>query len=186
MKKEIEKRRDYIWKFVFSMVAVVILSILSVIPLVVISYLEENLAYIGVVILLFIVAIAVYIFVSFGNVYGAFEILLQRGDYTPRNKKSDKIISAVASVIWPLTVVAFLIWGFVFHGWWICWILFPIVGILFGAFSALISAIVEDNGEKTRSKCSGLLISHFLYLSVILYFHFFRISFGTLIFKCHF
>lgn len=139
-----EKREAFIGKFITSIVLGVVLCILSVTPIILLSMLRANYSHFGAVILLVIVSIAVFLFVSAGSLYGAYDMLLQRGDYTPKNKKSEKIVSAVASVVWPLTVIAFLIWGFIFDGWHISWILFPIVGITFGAFSALTSALMDD------------------------------------------
>lgn len=144
LKAEIEElRENSITKLVTEIVVGVVLCILSVTPVVIFAVYGRY-SFFGVVIMFIIVAIAVFLFVSAGNMYSAYDILLQRGDYKPKNKKSEKIVSAVASVVWPLTVIAFLIWGFVYGGWGIAWILFPIVGIVFGAFSALISAIMDD------------------------------------------
>lgn len=144
LKKEIEELRESnLTKMITSIVIGVVLCILSVTPVVVFAVLGKF-AFVGVVFMFLIVAIAVFLFVSAGNMYSAYDILLQRGDYKPKNKKSEKIISAVASVVWPLTVIAFLIWGFAYGGWGIAWILFPIVGITFGAFSALITAVMDE------------------------------------------
>ena len=139
-----EKREAFVGKFITCIVLGVVLCILSVTPVIVLSMLKANYSHLGAAILLCIVSIAVYLFVTAGSVYGAYDMLLQRGDFAPKNKKSEKVVSAVASVVWPLTVVAFLIWGFIFHGWYISWILFPIVGIIFGAFSALTAALMDD------------------------------------------
>ena len=145
LKEQVEtKRESFMSTFIMNMVIGVVLCIISVVPLVAISILSHRYSSLGVTILLLIVAIAVNLFVKSGSVYSAYDVLLQRGEYAVKNKKSEKIVGAVASVIWPLTVVAFLIWGFLYGGWYINWILFPIVGILFGAFSALISAIMDD------------------------------------------
>jgi uncharacterized membrane protein len=65
----------------------------------------------------------------------------------PKKRKEDKVIGAVAACIWPLAVAAFLFCGFVYDLWHIAWIIFPIVGILFGMFSAVYS-IITDKDEK--------------------------------------
>ena len=97
----------------------------------------------SVCILLCFVASAVFLFIYFGNQKEAYCKLLQIDDYSKerKNAKNDKVIGAIASIVWPITVVVFLIWGFFFGGWGISWIVFPIVGILFGGFSAVYSAI---------------------------------------------
>lgn len=144
LKAEIEENREnYLSKFITSIVIGVMLCILSVVPIIIFGVFGRY-EYLGVVIFFIFISISVFLFINAGTVYSAYDMLLQRGDYKPKNKKSEKIVSAVASVVWPLTVIAFLIWGFGFHGWHISWILFPIVGIIFGAFSALMSAIMDD------------------------------------------
>ena len=51
------------------------------------------------------------------------------------------VVSAIAAIYWPTTLVVFLVWGVVFDGWGICWIVWPVAGVLFGGFSAFIPAL---------------------------------------------
>lgn len=95
----------------------------------------------GLAITLFIVAIAVFIFIYFGSIKEGYGMLLKIGDYTKEKVEENKVIGAVAAVVWPLAVCAFLISGFVFNLWFINWIVFPITGILFGMFSAIYSVL---------------------------------------------
>lgn len=96
-------------------------------------------------ILLTLIAIAVFLFITSGTIKESYEKLLQIGDSAPK-KKEDKVIGAIAAVIWPLAVIVFLFCGFVYNLWHIAWIVFPIVGILFGMFSAVYSiATGNDN-----------------------------------------
>jgi len=99
----------------------------------------------GVVILLMIVAIAVFIFIFFGSIKESHSILLQIGDYSTVKKEENKVIGAVAAIVWPLAVCIFLISGLVFHLWHINWIVFPITGILFGMFSGSYSTFKRNN-----------------------------------------
>lgn len=98
----------------------------------------------GVASLLSLVAVACYLFICFGGMKEAYEKLLGIGDFAPERAKENKIIGVVASIVWPLTVAAFLVWGLAFDGWEICWILFPVVGICFGGFAAAYGAINEN------------------------------------------
>lgn len=90
----------------------------------------------GVCVMLIVIAAGVNLLITAGTREEAYTKLLKMDNYAMAHKRQNKIIGAVASVIWPLTVVAFLIAGFVFGAWGKAWVLFPIVGILFGAFSA--------------------------------------------------
>ena len=58
-----------------------------------------------------------------------------------RKDADNPLIGAIASIYWPLVLVIFLAWGFLGNGWAICWIVWPISGILFGALASFISAL---------------------------------------------
>ena len=65
-----------------------------------------------------------------------------------RKDADNPLIGAIASIYWPLTLVIFLAWGFLGNGWAICWIVWPISGILFGAIASFISAL--SPGRRAR------------------------------------
>ncbi len=122
----------------------VCLLIVSPASLFITSVIGGNAEDYGVVILLIIVAIAVFLFISAGSVRESYEKLLQIGDSAPK-KKEDKVIGAVAACVWPLAVAIFLFLGFVYGLWYIAWVIFPITGILFGMFSAVYSIITNKD-----------------------------------------
>jgi hypothetical protein len=94
----------------------------------------------GVSAMLVMIAFAVYVFITGGSKREAYKVLLEKGEHSREMDKSNRLIGAVAACIWPVTVAVFLIWGMVFDGWHICWILFPIVGMLFAGFSGAVSS----------------------------------------------
>lgn len=58
-------------------------------------------------------------------------------------------MGAVAAVYWPLVTAVFLVWGFL--GYWdICWIIWPVAGVLFGAVAALVSLVSGGSGGYYR------------------------------------
>jgi hypothetical protein len=96
-------------------------------------------------ILLILIAIAVFLFITSGTIRESYEKLLKIGESAPK-KKEDRVIGAIAAVVWPLAVIVFLFCGFVYNLWHIAWIVFPIVGILFGMISAVINIMTgKDN-----------------------------------------
>lgn len=119
----------------------VCLCILAPIAIFIGSMFGETTSVYGVSILLIIIAIAVFIFIYFGNISGAYKKLLKLDEYREVHKKENKVIGAVAALVWPLATCIFLFSGFVYNLWHICWIIFPITGILFGAFCAFYNAI---------------------------------------------
>ncbi|GAE88714.1 permease prefix domain 1-containing protein [Acetivibrio straminisolvens] len=119
------------------------LCILSVVVLLAFS-LYKPLAEFGVCVMLLMIAAAVFIFITSSSVSDSYKKLMKTGDYNPEKIKQNKVIGAIAGVIWPLAVCIFLFCGFVFNLWHICWVVFPITGILFGGFAAFYSAIKAD------------------------------------------
>lgn len=132
--------------YYISLIIGVCLCIISPMALFATSIFGNNAETYGVVILLLIVAVAVFLFIYFGSIKEGYNRLLQIGDYAvKRKKKEDKVVGAVASIVWPLAVAIFLFSGFVYNLWHIAWIVFPITGILFGMFSAAYSIITDKN-----------------------------------------
>jgi hypothetical protein len=148
LEAELKQRYDqYNPVFYAHLIIGVCMAILSPISLFVTSIFGDRMEDYGVVILLILVACSVYLFISSGTVRESYSRLLKLGDYSEveQKKNEDKVIGAVAAIVWPLAVVIFLISGFVYNLWHIGWIVFPITGILFGMFSAAYSIITGKN-----------------------------------------
>ena len=118
--------------------------ILSPITLIVAAIGDGSVLY-GVVVLLAMVAIAVYILSYFGMQKDAYEKLLKINEYSKQTKEQDRVISAISAVIWPLAVIIFLVSGFVYEMWGINWIIFPVTGLLFAMFSQAYKILKTDD-----------------------------------------
>lgn len=125
----------------------VMLCIISPIFLFVISAIEDSDLFGGIAlfVLLFLVSFAVYGFIRVGMPMDAYHKLLQEEDYAREKKQSNKLISVVAAIVWPVITAAYLLWSFLTGDWHITWLIWPIAGILFGAFSAVCTIV---SGEK--------------------------------------
>lgn len=95
----------------------------------------------GICFLLLIIATAVFLFIRFGSTDSAYKKLLMISEYNTQNRKNNKVIGAVSSIVFPLATCIFLLCGFLFNAWHICWLIFPITGILFGAFAGAYNSI---------------------------------------------
>lgn len=138
-----QKKLSFLPVFTLEIVVGVVLCILS--PLVLISFQvfltdSEPYSAIGVFALLLLVATAVVLFIHAGVTMDCYKELLQEDEFS-REKKEDKIIGAVASIVWPLTTIGYLLWSFLSGDWHITWIVWPIMGILFGGFSGIVASI---------------------------------------------
>ena len=69
-------------------------------------------------------------------------------DRWSRKDSENPLVNAIAAIYWPLILVIFLAWGFLGNGWHICWIVWPIGGILFGAVASFINAL--SAGRRTQ------------------------------------
>ena len=67
-----------------------------------------------------------------------------------RDHQTPPVVRAIAAIYWPLVTVVFLVWGIVFDGWDICWIIWPVAGVLFGAVAALVSLVSGGSGGYYR------------------------------------
>lgn len=148
VKAGIKQQYDsYTPSYSLSVILSVCLLIASPIILIITSLTDTLASSYGVVILLCIIAVAVFVLIYFGIIREGYSRLLEIGEYSGKMKEENKVIGAVASIVWPLATLIFLFCGFVYHTWYIAWIVFPITGILFGMFSAAYSIITDKNKE---------------------------------------
>ena len=108
------------------------------------DFISERAAIIGAGALVFVVGIGVFNLIRVSIPIDGYKKLLKLDDYAPKKKDEDNLISIVASIVWPLTAAFYLIMGFTFHLWGSAWVVFPIVGILFGAFCAITNALHQN------------------------------------------
>lgn len=135
----------YIPKYTISVIVGVVMCIIAPVTLFVTSAFDQSTSVYGVSFLLFFVATAVFIFIYFGSTKESISKLLKINDFAKIKREENKVIGAVASIVWPLAVIIFLVTGLVFHLWNINWIIFPITGLLFGMFSATYSILKGEN-----------------------------------------
>ncbi|MBR5789015.1 MAG: helix-turn-helix domain-containing protein [Lachnospiraceae bacterium] len=148
MVKERKKRED---KKNTMLVAIgVILCILSAVPLLLASIFEncipgesDEVVLYMVAVLLCTIAIGVNLIINGGSMVGAYNKLLQEGDYTESGKRCNKVISLVAGIYWPVIVLVYFILSFTVMGFGTSWFIWPISGILFGAICGIIKACMQ-------------------------------------------
>lgn len=102
----------------------------------------------SVIFLLGFVAVGVFLFVFYGILYSTYEKLLSLGDYKPEKVIASKLTDTIAGVVFPLATAVYLILGFVYGAWGTAWIIFPITGILFAAFSSLYQSLIATKRRK--------------------------------------
>ncbi len=142
-----QQKKNFLSTFTISLILGVGLLILSPLTVIIANAIGGSLVTYGVVVLLILVAMAIFILIYSGTIKESFDILLQEEEFSEEKRKINRVIGAVATVVWPLAVCIFLVSGLVFHKWHINWIVFPITGILFGMFCGVYN-ILKDNTSR--------------------------------------
>jgi len=135
----------------------VILCIISVIPIVITGTLLDDLsdvvASVCVGLLLIIISVAVYLFITAGMKRDSYMQLLQEEEYATKGRYSDSenddLAGKVAAIYWPLVTAGYLGWSFITMDWGRSWIVWPIAGVLFGGIAATCNIIAP--GKKGRN-----------------------------------
>ncbi|MBQ9983050.1 MAG: helix-turn-helix transcriptional regulator [Lachnospiraceae bacterium] len=103
------------------------------------------------IILLFFVAVGVYLFVRCGMKMGMYNVLLQREEYSVSRKKNvdkkDTLMGLVAGVYWCLITALFLAYSFITRDWGRSWIIWPVAGCVFGAIATFIALSEKKDKE---------------------------------------
>ncbi|MBR3705500.1 MAG: helix-turn-helix transcriptional regulator [Firmicutes bacterium] len=129
----------------------VCLCILSLIPLFVTVMFGENDFYyvIAVCVMLVMIAVGVFAMVRVGIIWGGFNMLLEEGDYSRRNKYMESgILGAVSDAYWIIVVAVFLIWGLTRNAWSTCWIVWPVAALIYVAWKVVAEAVIFKNKNK--------------------------------------
>ena len=138
-----ERRAAFSKTHTASIVIGVALCILCAVPLITAGALnaKESLLIALVGVLLAVVSVAAYLFVSSGVVMGGYSRLLGEGEYAPAARKHDENEDKIGAIYWPLIVAAYLLWSFLTGKWAITWLIWPVAALVFAALTATVSAI---------------------------------------------
>lgn len=96
------------------------------------------------VLLIGVIAGGVYILVPVSAKYNAYNLLLKEGDFNPKERERNKPVERFAAFYWPLATAIYIGWSLATMDWGITWIVWPVAGILFGAFAGLIHFVKSN------------------------------------------
>lgn len=144
-------KEDFRVKHSLCITAGVSLCIISAIPLILVGVLDEDnevLTSMTVCVLLFLVAIAVFIFIVAGSIMESYNQLLQQNEFSKENKEEkeeeNELTGKIAAIYWPLATVIYLLWSFITADWGITWMVWPVAGVLFGAIASICSMVSKN------------------------------------------
>ena len=143
-----EGRARYEGTHIRSMVAGVVLCIISAVPLFVTlitgsfsTRLGGGLELYGAALVLCMIGIGVKLIVKTSMIQDGFNKLLEEGDYTRLNKRA----SRWDGIYWSIAVVIYLAWSFLTGRWELTWIVWPIAGVAFAAYKEVIKMVIRAN-----------------------------------------
>lgn len=108
---------------------------------------EDFMMALAVCALLCIVAVGVYLFVVAGNRWESMQKLLQEGDYTIDNKKSEAAFEPISKAYWLIATAIYLGYSFYTDAWEISWIVWPVAGVLFAAVKVIYVTTVHKRNR---------------------------------------
>lgn len=140
-RRAIEKMREaYKRSHVFSLVIGVSICILSSLPVMGAVFLGNRQSYvlIGTGVMLLLIGVALFFFTFTGNIWGAYETLLDHGqtfaeirESREKARQKNKIVKFMDDIYWPIIVVLFFVWSFGYGSWAYSWLIFVIGGIIY-------------------------------------------------------
>lgn len=135
-----DKKDHQAGKLAAGIIIGVALCILCPVPIIISAVLEApDLVIIGCVcILLFIVSIAVFLFIVTGAESECYKQLLQLDEYSAEYKTNNQLEEKIGGVYWPIITVAYLLSSFLSGEWGMTWLIWPCAGIIFGAICTIV------------------------------------------------
>lgn len=141
-----EKKNKFYQTYITTNVIGVLLCVLSAIPLLVTSFIKDGkYTLLGLSILLSVVAAAVFMLTLVGSKMGAYNKLLQEGDYTKERKAVNPLIGSIMGIYWLIATAVYLTWSFISKDWHITWIVLVVAGILCPIVSLIVETIKKKN-----------------------------------------
>ena len=84
--------------------------------------------------------------ISVSVIWDGFKQLLEEGDYSRAEKADSKRYGWISGTYWMLVTAGFLAWSFITNSWDRSWIVWPVAGVAYGAFYAILKAVGRKNG----------------------------------------
>ncbi len=136
-----ERRERFRPVFTLQMTLGIALCVVSAIPIFLTMIFFDGdhlLTQLSVSALLVLVAIGVLLIVRSSTIWGGFQMLLQEGDYTRRNKEENRKDAPLAQIYWGAAVAIYLAWSFLSGAWDRTWIVWPIAGVAYGVIIGIV------------------------------------------------
>ena len=128
--EECEKQKDKYTKFVAGGVGIVLLGVTIMMLLIGLNVFGDSV--LPVAILMYFVTVGVSLLVYADKKKEKYDVERYNKENSEEYKKANDLVGKICGVIMLISTMIFLIWGFALNSWNICWIVFPIGGMLCG------------------------------------------------------
>ena len=144
-----EKKNSFADIYLKANIIGAVLCIISVIPFIALSILNlsDLITVISLCSMLFVLSIAVFVFIYVGVVNASMEKLLGEGDYSKKSLSQKRLSEAIASIYWCVITALYLGYSFSTSDWGRSWIIWPVSGVLFGIVEAILTFIGKKDKD---------------------------------------
>ena len=141
-----EKKNAFRPTYISYNIIATCICIFAVVPLVLLSFTEnEILVAVALGLLMIIAGIGAGMFIVAGTQNASMKKLLREGEFTEKEKNRTGIREAVGFCYWGILTAIFLAWSFLTNQWHISWLVFAIGGVLFPIVMMLCNLIADKN-----------------------------------------
>lgn len=143
------QKQEYVPTYRRSMTQGVVLCVLAVVPILGTAMLGVPDFWVAAAVglLLAIVAGAVQLFIRAGMTQGSFDKLLQTGEYTVREKWTNRRVGWFAGAYWCLVTAVYLAVSFWNNNWEKSWIIWAVAGLVFAALYSAVRAWADRKNQ---------------------------------------
>ena len=141
-----EKKNAFRPTYISYNIIATCICIFAVVPLVLLSFTEnEILVAVALGLLMIIAGIGAGMFIVAGTQNASMKKLLREGEFTEKEKNRTGIREAVGFCYWGILTAIFLAWSFLTNQWHISWLVFAIGGVLFPIVMMLCNLIADKD-----------------------------------------
>ena len=143
-----EKKNAFRPTYIAYNIIATCVCIFSVVPLITLSFTEnEALIAVALALLMIIAGIGAGMFIVAGTQNASMQKLLKEGEFTEKEKKRTSVKEAVGFAYWGVLTAIFLTVSFLANGWGFAWIIFAVGGVLFPIVMCICN-LIADKQEK--------------------------------------
>ena len=144
-----EKRRAFSDTYRFCNILAICICILSPVPLIVSAFFGNDfLCVLMLAVTMIVAGIGASIFIVVGVQNASMQKLLQKGDYTPKEKARSTVAESVGGAYWGIVVAIYLVWSFLSGDWHLTWLAFLVGGVLFPVVVAVCNALTDKKNKE--------------------------------------